>query len=165
MPQRPCHELIRPPEAGLSAASAEPLRSLARAHRRSRGAPFVSRSYAPPLALIAWHTKPIGVDLERVGASDRAFAESICTPTELRLFADSLDDARFVTSLWSSKEALAKALGDALAYDPRRLQSPLGWSDGRAGSWSASELHVASGHVAWLVWSLEERPDRPSQSY
>ncbi len=138
---------------------------MARAHWRARGAPFVSRSYAPPLALVAWHTTPVGVDLERVSASDRAFAESICTPTELGLFADSLDDGRFVTSLWASKEALAKALGDPLAYDPRRLQSPLTWSDGRAGSWSASELQVAPEHVAWVVWSLNERPDRSSQSY
>ncbi len=138
---------------------------MARAHWRARGAPFVSRSYAPPLALVAWHTTPVGVDLERVSAGDRAFAESICTPTELGLFADSLDDERFVTSLWASKEALAKALGDPLAYDPRRLESPLTWVTGRASGWLASELQVAPEHVAWVVWSLNERPDRLSQSY
>jgi len=161
----PCHELISLAHAGSGAASAERLRAIARAHRPSRLAPFASRSYAPPLALVAWHTTPVGVDLEPVGAADRRFAESICTPTELGMFADALADGRFVTSLWASKEALAKALGDPLAYDPRRLESPLTWIDGGAGGWRAGELQVAPGHVAWLVWSLQARPDRSPQSY
>jgi hypothetical protein len=72
-----------------------------------------------------------------------------------------LADPGFVTSLWSSKEALAKALGDALAYDPRRLESPLNWEDGAAGRWRARELTPEPGYVAWLVW---RDPDGRGQS-
>ena len=39
-----------------------------------------------------------------------------------------------MASLWSGKEALAKALGDALRYDPRRLESPAGMA--RRSLWS-----------------------------
>lgn len=132
------------------------LHQLARSHRQARRARHSSRSYRSPLALVAWHERPVGVDLERVEACDRSFAESVCTPEESRRFRDRLDDPTFVTSLWSGKEALAKALGDALAYDPRRLESPLGWRDGAAGRWRALELRPAPGHVAWLVWEQPE---------
>jgi phosphopantetheinyl transferase len=54
--------------------------------------------------------------------------------------------------MWCGKEALSKALGDALAYDPRRLGSPLSWPDGRSGAWCAAELPAPAGHVAWLCW-------------
>jgi phosphopantetheinyl transferase len=98
-------------------------------------------------------TALLGVDLERVQPTDSAFAESICTPAERSRFGPRLDDPTFVISLWASKEALAKALGDAVAYDPRRLESPLGWSGGSAGRWRAAELRPAPQYVAWMVWS------------
>jgi hypothetical protein len=41
---------------------------------------------------------------------------------------------------------------DALAYDPRRLESPLGWSSGRSGAWHAECLPAPAEHVAWLCW-------------
>ncbi len=112
----------------------------------------MSRSYRLPLALVAWGNTRLGVDLERVEATERDFAESICTPDELAAFGERLDDATFVSSLWASKEALAKALGDPLGYDPRRLASPLGWVQERAGSWQAREFSPAPEHVAWVVW-------------
>jgi hypothetical protein len=145
----PGYELIDAREHGLDAGG---LRDAARA----RGdAPFVCRSYRDPYALVAWFDRPVGVDLERIDPLQDGFAESICTPEERRALGDELSDPETVASLWSAKEALAKALGDALAYDPRRLESPLMWEDGEAGVWRALRLDVApKGHVAWLCWRV-----------
>jgi len=134
----------------------------------------VSRSYSFPYALVGWHTDPLGVDLERVSSLPGGFGGSISTPAEQRERAAEesrdrdpaaggsrdrdraagagRDRNRELTSLWASKEALAKALGDPLAYDPRRLESPRGWAGGFSGPWRARELDAPSGYVAWVVW-------------
>lgn len=127
------------------------LRARARELAARAGAPHASRSYRYPYALLAWHEHRVGVDIERVEPLDPDFVESICTPSERRRLRGG-SDARHVTSLWCSKEALAKALGDAVDYDPRRLDSPLAWPDGRSGAWRARELPAPGGHVAWLCW-------------
>jgi hypothetical protein len=62
------------------------------------------------------------------------------------------DPDNYLTSLWASKEALAKALGDAMLYEPSRLGSPQHWPRGQAGPWRAAELAAPAGHVAWLCW-------------
>ncbi len=126
----------------------------ARAHEvaASGAGRFSSRSYRFPLALVAWNDGPIGVDIERVEPCDRAFADSIRTPSERITGWPEGDSDRFFTSLWSSKEALAKALGDALAYDPRRLEGPGAWPDGRSGPWSARALELGPDHVGWVCW-------------
>jgi hypothetical protein len=41
------------------------------------------------------------------------------------------------TSVWSSKEALAKAFDTPIDYDPRRLEGPAFWPNGAAGRWRA----------------------------
>ena len=138
---------------GLEAAS---LKARARALGRPIGARAVSRSYAPPYALVGWHSGPVGVDIERVVSCDEQFARSICTPTERARSAWGSD--RDVVSLWSGKEALAKALGDAVRYDPRRLESPASWSGGASGPWRAATLTVPDGYCAWVCW----RPPGPS---
>jgi phosphopantetheinyl transferase len=126
------------------------LRALAR--ERSAGAAHASRSYRFPYAVIASHRQSVGVDIERIERQDRAFAESICTPSE-RERLDGIDDlGRFASSLWCSKEALSKALGDPLAYDPRRLESPMWWPSGESGPWRARELELVPDHVVWLCW-------------
>ena len=143
----PAHRLIveRSPEA---------LRAAARDACPQTG--FCSRSYRDPYALVAGHEKRIGVDIERVdpaSAQVRAFAMSIATVDEREACASHFDDPVYVASLWSSKEALSKALGDALRYDPRRLESPLMWPDRAAGPWRAVEVtDLPAGHVGWLVW-------------
>ena len=116
------------------------------------GCRYVSRSYRHPYALIASHDAPVGVDIERIEPRDPAFAETICTPTERAAGWPHEHADRYLSALWSSKEALAKALGDALAYDPRRLESPGAWPYGRSGPWRAAPLATAPGHVAWLCW-------------
>jgi hypothetical protein len=112
----------------------------------------VSRSYSHPFAVIATHTGRVGVDIERVSACDEAFARSICTPDELDALAPIVEPDVQLSSVWSGKEALAKALGDALDYDPRRIGSPALWPEGRAGIWRAIPLPVPRGHVGWLCW-------------
>lgn len=128
------------------------LRAWARSWCEDQRAAHHSRSYRHPYALIAWHGMRVGVDLEQVEPFDRAFAESICTPQEQLPWASMPDRDARCASLWSSKEALAKTLGDALAYDPRRLPSPLLWPDGRAGALRALQLPVGDRHVAWVCF-------------
>jgi hypothetical protein len=149
---RPEYELIDARDHGVDARG---LRALARDRGAATEAAYSSRSYRDPLALIAWFDRPVGADIERIEPHDRAFAESICTPQERRDLADRLEDPETVTALWSSKEALAKALGDALDYDPRRVDSPMTWAGGEAGAWRAQRLEVApKGHIIWLCWRI-----------
>lgn len=143
---KPQVRLIDAREAGVDARG---LQVLARGAAAATGAPYTSRSYRFPFALIAAHEAPVGVDLERVEPFDADFLESICTPRERGLVPAH---ARALTSLWSSKEALAKALGDAVLYDPRRLDSPMFWPGGEAGPWRAVPLDVAPSHNGWLCW-------------
>ena len=129
----------------------------AAARRKAAGAAHVARSYRFPYALVAWHDEEVGVDIERVEPSDDAFADLVCTPEERRE-ADSVDDRDlYLISLWSSKEALSKALGDAVRYEPSRLASPLRWPDGRSGPWRAERLDAPEGHLAWLCWRSTAR--------
>ncbi len=99
--------------------------------------------------MVAWHDQPVGVDIERVQSCRPEFAASISTPAEL---ARGIAGDEETISLWCGKEALAKALGDALSYDPRRLLSPVSWLDGRAGPWRAARREAPDGHVVWLCW-------------
>jgi hypothetical protein len=139
------------------------LRVLARSICEQDGATHCSRSYRFPFALIACHHEPVGIDIERVERCDQVFAQSILTPSERVASARAArrshaalgtggDEDRRITSLWSSKEALSKALGDALAYDPRRLEGPACWRDGRSGPWRASALDLGAGYVGWVCW-------------
>jgi 4'-phosphopantetheinyl transferase superfamily len=128
------------------------LRRWARELVNGAAASYSSRSHRHPYALVACHAAPVGVDIERVEPFDESFFISICTPSERAQRVDLGQLDGYVISLWSSKEALAKALGDAVAYDPRRLGSPMFWPDGRSGSWRAVPLPVPSGHSGWLCW-------------
>jgi hypothetical protein len=141
--------LLDASEAGLDA---DALRRWARRVAAASGAPYTSRSYRYPYALVAWHNQPVGTDIERIGPCDEAFAELICTPVERPTTPGPFGRDIYLTSLWSGKEALAKALGDAVAYEPSRLASPALWPRGRAGTWRAEELRAPPGHVAWLCW-------------
>jgi hypothetical protein len=135
--------------AGLGAAG---LRYWARRLAATSRAPYTSRSYRYPYALVAWHGQPVGIDIERIGLCNEDFADLICTPSERSGPPGPFDRDRYLTSLWSGKEALSKALGDAVAYEPSRLGSPACWPHRRAGPWRADELNVPPGYVAWLCW-------------
>jgi len=118
------------------------------ARRASTSSGCTSRSYSYPLALVAVHSDAVGVDLEFMHPVDEQFAASICTPRERAELRAGLDPI----ALWCSKEALAKALGDARRYDPRRLEAPIAWPNGRCGPWRATAIVVPSGYCAWLCW-------------
>lgn len=123
-----------------------------------------SRSYAFPYALVAWHDGALGVDVEQVTPCPQGFAHTILTPQEQRTQDVSELSDTDLTSIWSSKEALAKALGDARRYEPTQLDSPCAWPGGRAGPWRARPLALPLGLVGWLCWSAQHRADEPSAS-
>jgi hypothetical protein len=153
---RPAIRLLDARAAGLDEAG---LRAWARALCDASGAAYTARSYRYPYALLGWHGRRVGVDVERVERCDAYLATVICTPGERADRALRSDAA--LLSLWCSKEALAKALGDALAYDPARLEAPLRWPDGRCGPWRAVPLPAPPGHVAWLCWQAGDAdPDQ-----
>ena len=137
-----------PPELTLLSGGREAARALVPlpGHR-------VSRSYAGPWAIVATHPVAVGVDLERVGELPDGFLTTIGTPTERAAFADA--DPVTLHALWSGKEALAKALGDAGRYAPDRLASPLGWTAAAAGRWHARRLdpELPDGFVGWVCWA------------
>lgn len=126
------------------------LRARARSWRPARGALGVSRAYCFPYALVGWHTSRVGVGIERVLTRDETFARSICTPAELA--QRPWEEGPSIISLWSAKQALARALGEPLSYDPRRLESPSGWPAGASGPWRAQPVPVPAGYCAWVCW-------------
>lgn len=132
------------------------------------GAGFCSRSYRYPLSLAAVHDRPVGVDIERVDDLATDLGPVICTAGEKNILATVSDGRSFLAGLWSGKEALAKALGDPVAYAPDRLESPMTWpqtvqdrrgaSDIAAthtcGRWRACILKLPAGYVGWLCWAM-----------
>jgi hypothetical protein len=146
--------------AGLDRAG---LHDWARSLTAPSGARFVTRSYCFPYALVGWYSEPVGIDIEKIGPCDDAFADLVCTPAERADPARQADPDRYLTSLWSSKEALSKALGDPLRYAPSRLESPVGWPGRRSGPWQAARLIVAPDHVAWLCWRSTVAPGTGSE--
>lgn len=147
---------VRLLEARGADADEASLRERARSEALASGGRYTSRSYRHPFALLAWHSEPVGIDIERIESADAAFAELICTPSERAEAARAGDHDAYLSSLWSSKEALSKALGDSLRYEPGQLESPMHWPVGRAGAWRAQELAAPYGHVAWLCWRAHE---------
>ena len=62
--------------------------------RRAADAAHTSRSYRYPYALVASHSEPVGVDIERIEPFDQAFLESILTPSERRAGVSDADPDR-----------------------------------------------------------------------
>jgi hypothetical protein len=129
------------------------LRAAARELTARCEVPFASRAYCFPLALVATHQLRVGTDIERVDRLTAFDAPAILSPAERARYLELTDEQ--VGAIWSGKEALAKALGDALDYEPRRLESPWFWREGRSGRFSAKSFSVNATCCAWVVW---ERP-------
>lgn len=115
---------------------------------------FASRAYRYPFALVATHQFRVGVDIERFVGFTALDAPAILSPGERARGIEFTDEQ--VSSIWSGKEALAKALGDALDYEPGRLESPWFWREGRCGRYLAASFSVGDEFGAWVVW---EQPD------
>jgi hypothetical protein len=169
------------------------LRCAARALSEHCGAPFTSRSYRYPYAVVAWHDGDVGVDIEQLSRTGAALAHVICTPDERTELASAKDRDASLSSLWCAKEAISKALGDAWLYDPSRLSSPTRWpvvlpgprgegsNDAAAapcdaaptpydelrwsGRWRAARLRVPEGYVGWLCWSSGRASAPPADGY
>jgi phosphopantetheinyl transferase (holo-ACP synthase) len=64
-------------------------------------------------------------------------AEAILTREEKEAISglDLNDKYSNIIKLWSGKEALAKALGDALSYEPKSLIAPGNWPNASSGCW------------------------------
>jgi 4'-phosphopantetheinyl transferase superfamily len=149
-------------EAGTTDDVDRELPGAARALSAQSGATCASRSYCAPFAVVAVHRHAVGVDIERVSRWEPRQVASILTPAE-RAWPLPADDL-WATSVWASKEALAKALGQPVAYDPRRLGSPLFWPGGRAGRWQACQFPAPAHHVAWLCWEPLPAQEREGSS-
>lgn len=144
----------------------DPTRLASRARALSDNSwPCWSRSYSGVVALIAgWHHR-VGVDIELLHQADEAtwsiddpnFRSTIMSAEERAMWPNttSADPWASATSVWCSKEALAKALGTPLEMDPARLTGPTAWPGASRGSWCAKFLDVSSlanSAVAWVVY-------------
>ena len=124
-----------------------------------------SRSYSGDVALIAGWRERVGVDVEVLGGRieptwslDNAdYRATMMTPEERErpLTLDPGAARQGAISLWCSKEALAKALGTPLEWEPSRLGGPALWPSRHQGRWRATYLdadHVATDALAWVVF-------------
>lgn len=143
--------------AVLHARAAQASEALSSTIAQDRTA-FSSRSYRYPYGLVAVHDATVGVDIERVDPYDEEFAHSICTPDEWNSPRWRPRTAEDLADVWSSKEAMAKGLGNAVDYDPRRLVTPHLTPDGRTNKWQAARVSVPSGFVAWVAWRIPDDP-------
>jgi 4'-phosphopantetheinyl transferase len=68
-------------------------------------------------AVAAFHSEPVGVDIEKVGIADMGLARSMFAPSEYealcRLSAERRN--RFFYDIWTGKESYIKALGKGLS--------------------------------------------------
>lgn len=132
-----------------------------------------SRSYCGSLAVVAGWGGRVGVDVEGAAhpVSPRrphngqdpvaALAGTIATPDERAALAlvPAAHRWRTLVDWWSAKEALAKALGDALVHEPRHLPTPARWPGGGAGRWRAEPLDLTgapASAVGWVVWEVDD---------
>ncbi|HCB13043.1 MAG TPA: 4'-phosphopantetheinyl transferase [Gammaproteobacteria bacterium] len=127
------------------------------ADEHSEGLHF-NLSHSSDRVLYAIAYREVGVDLE---AMDRrldytAVAERICTPHEWTFFqalpAEQARESFF--ACWTRKEAIAKALGDGLAYGLNKLDA--GFQDDERVNRRIS-LHDAAGQE----WSVQNLPLEP----
>ena len=103
---------------------------------------------------------PVGVDIEKLHAlSDlEGLIERVCTTGERQELLRIPHEKRegFFFQLWTRKEALLKALGSGLRFDPRRVevgiaeerQVDLSGTPGGSRAWYVLSLTAESGYAA-----------------
>ena len=151
---------------GIGPLSATLLRESSQLSNRSLLKPqspaFMSRTHCGAYTLEVRASAPCGVDMEFLfekgegwNIESATLQSTILAPGEL----DALDLSQFsrhpdlATVVWTSKEALAKALGDAMEYDPTRLLSPAAWNDQPPVGWHADYLEVqVSSDRKLAIW-------------
>jgi 4'-phosphopantetheinyl transferase len=88
----------------------------------------------------------VGVDVERLDRRSRA-VERTLTAGERAALDGTGDRHTALLRVWCRKEALAKAIGGGLGWEPLRFDT----SD--PGAFTLADLAVAPGYVAALAWS------------
>ncbi len=104
-------------------------------------------SHTAELAVIALADGfEVGVDVERLDRSSRA-VERTLTAGERAALEDVADRHAALLRTWCGKEALAKAIGGGLGWEPLRFDTT------DPGAYALADLAVAEGHVAVLAWA------------
>jgi hypothetical protein len=153
----------------LLITNADPTRLKARAREMCDDSwPFWSRSYSGVVALVAGWRHRVGIDIEFLHRANEAtwsiddefFRSSIMSADEREKWrvATNADPWASATSVWCSKEALAKALGTPLQMDPARLTGPTAWPDASRGRWRATSLDVPARERHAVAWVVYESP-------
>mgnify|MGYP000246338021 CR=1 FL=1 len=126
------------------------------------GETFFSRSYWADYSITVSNSQRCGIDMESSSSAqlnwsinNPIFQDSMLAPGEL----DRIKKSKYwklpnlERNIWSSKEALAKALGEAKNYQPNKLYSPILWETNPAMGWHASfREFTVEGCVPLLVW-------------
>ena len=123
-----------------------------------------SRSYSGRYVAEVFARSRCGIDLETLKPAETnwsidspLFEMAMLAPGEKQLIKESVlcDHENLPTLIWASKEALAKALGDAKNYEPTRLLSPITWALEPKPNWSAEHqeflTHDEKRLIVWLV--------------
>lgn len=151
------------------------LRSKTRAACGSQYAHW-SRSYCGNISLAAGWSSRVGVDISRTTPTNvkhfcehlEDFLDVTATPNEREMLASlAVEDVPSAAlDLWGAKEALTKALGNALDYNPAQISSPLMWSGGCQGSWYARRISLPEEivesdaqhgvFIGWIVFESTE---------
>lgn len=122
-------------------------------------------SHTTDMAIVAIARDVVpGIDIERIRRRPRAMplAERFFhaeETAELRALDESLREQAFL-QLWTSKEAILKALGRGVAFGLHRLRlnvvfgpSNLLWLDGDdATQWQLKYLEIDKDHIASVAW-------------
>lgn len=126
-----------------------------------------SRSYSKNWGVAAGWSSRVGIDIEVFDhdcddamwpGSLKDFAAGLLPSDEhgnfFSLHGTSIKYSK--SSIWSSKEALAKALGDALLYDPKKLTTPALCEHDIAQKWKSKFYSKLIGNskilVCWVVF-------------
>ena len=124
--------------------------------------PFASKSHSRGLTVVLQSNHPCGVDLESLDSeiepwlfADQRFQDFVLAPGEAQAIKASkyAEHGFLATVVWSSKEALAKALGDARKYSPSRLRSPISWESEPVQNWEAEFIEIEfADHSRFCIW-------------
>lgn len=129
--------------------------------------PNSSRSYCDRYVAEVHANVRCGIDLELLDAQNpnwsidsKLFERAMLAPGELELIKSCWVGTQecLPTIIWSSKEALAKALGNAQNYSPTQLLSPITWCADRIPNWIAQHLEILTEDDRRLIlWVVAEK--------
>lgn len=85
---------------------------------------YFSISHSGAYVACAVCDRPIGIDIQVVGAYRSTVAKRVCTPEELKQIEASTDLVAEFTKLWTQKEAYLKLLGYGLMKGIKDLPLP-----------------------------------------